>query len=262
VLFFGIYLRVLRVLCVKFSHKAANMKSAEWYFNEFDQVGIDYGDSAKVEEYDKKMSRFRNYKEEANKILDSIEIRSDHTILEIGIGTGHFAIEASKRCKKVYAVDVSKTMLGYAEKIARENNRNNIEWQCSGFLSFDFPGIGFDHIITEAAFHHLPDFWKIIALDRIFKALHNRGKFFLGDVIFSCEHTNIESTVEDWIHYMNGIDAEFRSEAIIHIRKEYSTFSWIVEGMLDRVGFKYQKLAESNNFIEYLCTKGDPHVGP
>lgn len=227
----------------------------EWYFDEFTQVGTDYTDIKKVEVYDAKMSKFRNYKNEAKLILDTLKISSKDILLEIGTGTGHFAIEASKKCKKVYAADVSKTMLEYAISKAEKENIKNIEWINSGFLNFKFPGIKFDCIVSNAALHHLPDFWKVIALKNIYDSLKNKGNFFLSDVIFSCNINEINTIINNWIDNTKKIDDEFYSEAIIHAREEYSTFSWILECILKKIGFKYQKLSDTNNIIVYLCTK-------
>jgi ubiquinone/menaquinone biosynthesis C-methylase UbiE len=230
---------------------------AEWYFDEFTQVGTDYTDLEKVGIYDAKMQKFRNYEREAKLILSTLKIKPDDIILEIGTGTGHFALEASKKCKKVYAVDVSKTMLEYAKLKSEKENIKNIEWINSGFLNFEFPDIKFDHIVTNAALHHLPDFWKVLALKNIYNSLKNDGKFFLGDVIFSFNTDEISSKINTWINNSKKIDDDFYSEAIIHTKEEYSTFSWIIEAILEKIGFKYQKLSNdnTNNIIVYLCTK-------
>jgi putative AdoMet-dependent methyltransferase len=227
----------------------------EWIYDEFIQTGTDFTDIKKVEEYDIKMTKFRNYKQEAELILKLVDINPNDIILDIGTGTGHFAIEASKKCQKVYAIDVSKTMLDYAKLKAKNENTTNIEWLNYGFLTYNFPNIQFDHIVSSAALHHLPDFWKMVAINNIHKLLKDSGKFILGDVIFSFGVDEITRKLEDWINYSKNIDDEFYKDTITHIKKEYSTFTWIIEGMLDRVGFQFKKLNESNNFIAYLCQK-------
>ena len=227
----------------------------EWYFDEFIQIGTDYTDVKKVEVYDAKMSKFRKYKNEAKLILDTLKINTDDILLEIGTGTGHFAIEASKKCKKVYAVDVSKTMLEYAKIKTEKENIKNIEWINSGFLNFKFLGIKFDCIVTSVALHHLPDFWKAIALKNIYDSLKDDGRFFLSDVVFSCSVNEINTIINNWIDDTKKIDDEFYSEAIIHAREEHSTFSWILECILKEVGFNYRKFSENNNISAYLCSK-------
>jgi putative AdoMet-dependent methyltransferase len=230
------------------------MKSI-WTYDEFIQTGTDYTDFKKVEAYDNKMLKFRNYKQEAESILKILNINSNDTLLEIGTGTGHFAIEAAKKCKKVYAIDVSQTMLDYAKLQAEKENITNIEWFNYGFLSFDFPTMQFDCVVSNAALHHLPDFWKIIAINNIYGSLKKQGKLLLGDIIFSCGVDEIRSRIDSWINYSMEIDIDIHSETIAHIKEEYSTFSWIMEGIFERAGFSYRIVSDNNNFMSYLCIK-------
>lgn len=227
----------------------------EWYYDEYTQIGTDFSDLSKVEPYDTKMTKFRNYRREAELILSTLNVNSGHVLLDIGTGTGHFAIEAAKKCKKVYAIDISAPMLEYAKSKAKKENINNIEWVRCGFLDFAFPDIKFDHIISNAALHHLPDYWKLIAIKNVYNALKDQGNFYLGDVIFSGNIDEINVKIEAWINNMKNVDADLHQEAITHVKKEYSTFSWVIEGMLGQAGFKYQQLVDANNFIAYLGTK-------
>jgi putative AdoMet-dependent methyltransferase len=226
-----------------------------WTYDEFIQTGTDFTDINKVEAYDMKMCKFRNYKQEAALVLDLLKVRPDDTLLEIGTGTGHFAVEAAKRCGKVCAVDVSGTMLLYAKLKSQKENVANIQWLHYGFLTSDFPDEYFDCIVSNAALHHLPDFWKAMAFRNIYRMLKPGGKFILGDVIFSCSIDETESRVRDWISSFEKVDKDFCSESAMHIKKEYSTFSWIIEGMLERTGFQYSVINDSNNFMVYLCVK-------
>lgn len=230
------------------------MKQA-WMYDEFVHTGTDFSDIKKVEAYDAKMSKFRDYGKESELILDALEITQDDTLLEIGTGTGHFARAAAGRCKRVYAADVSKPMLEYARSKAEKEGISNIEWVHAGFLSCDFHGIKFDGIVSNAALHHLPDLWKAVALGRVYGSLKPGGRFFLGDVVFSCGIGEIEPRAKAWIDGYEAIDKELHREAAEHLKKEYSTFSWVLEGMLDRAGFGYRILADSNNFMAYLCTR-------
>jgi len=226
-----------------------------WTYDEFIQTGTDFTDIKTVETYDNSMLKFRNYKQEAESILKILNINSNDTLLEIGTGTGHFAIEAAKKCKKVYAIDVSQTMLDYAKLQAEKENITNIEWFNYGFLSFDFPGMQFDCAVSNLVLHHLPDLWKMTALSNIYRSLKSQGKFLLGDVIFSCGIDEIKTRIDEWINDSMKINSDFYLGAITHVKEEYSTFSWIIEGMFERAGFSYRAVADNNNFMTYLCTR-------
>jgi len=91
----------------------------KWYYDELKQVGVDYEDKKKVAEYDSVMQNIRDVKKELEKISTSINLKADQVIIEIGAGTGEFAIEVSKYCKKVIALDISRTMLDFANKKAQ-----------------------------------------------------------------------------------------------------------------------------------------------
>ncbi len=70
--------------------------------------------------YDEKMAKFRDFKKEATDMIKAIGLEREHSLLEIGTGTGNFAIEAASHCKNIYAVDVSSTMIAYAKRIHRD----------------------------------------------------------------------------------------------------------------------------------------------
>ncbi|MBN1533831.1 MAG: class I SAM-dependent methyltransferase [Spirochaetes bacterium] len=227
----------------------------EWYFDEFTQVGTDYTDLVTVEAYDAKMSTFRDYGRESELIMRALGAGPEHDLLEIGTGTGHFAVAASRVCRRVVAADVSETMLRYARSMAEKEGRGNIRWVHRGFLSFDIPDDPFDFIVTGAALHHLPDLWKAVALKRIHDALAEGGRLFLGDVIFSCPVAELDARVATWTGGYRERDETFYRESITHLREEFSTYDWIIEGMLERAGFAFRKLVDENSYMAYLCIK-------
>jgi hypothetical protein len=111
--------------------------------------------------------------------------------------------------------------------------------------------------VTQIALHHLPDFWKQVALLRIFDMLKVGGKFCLRDVVYSFDPRNQERFFGEFIskaHQKGG--PEFATVISNHIGKEYSTMDWIMQGMIERAGFKIEKAEYSHGFFGlYLCTK-------
>jgi len=97
------------------------MKSnAKWLYDETIQVGTDYQDISNVQAYDMQMAQFTDVTKEATDIIEAISLGREHSLLEIGTGTGNFAIEAAKNCNNVYAIDVSSTMIAYAKQKAQK----------------------------------------------------------------------------------------------------------------------------------------------
>lgn len=135
-----------------------------WQYDEFKQVGKDYGSPMEVEVYDSSHADFRDLEAESNEVLDSLAIRPGDVLIDFGSGTGTFAIQAARRCARVYAVDVSAAMLDYAKAKAAGAGTSNIFFSLGGFLTYEHPDQPVDAIVTTFAFHHLPDFWKGIAL--------------------------------------------------------------------------------------------------
>lgn len=232
-------------------------KAHNWYYDELKQVGVDYTDKIMVEEYDSDMQNLRDIKKELEEISTSISLKADQVIIEIGTGTGEFGIEASKYCKKVIAVDVSKAMLDFAHEKAKMRKRSNIEFVHGGFLTYTHQGELADVVITQLALHHLPDFWKMVALKRISKMLKDGGRLYIRDVVFP-------SGVEDYDDFFNKIinrleievGAKIAEETKIHIKEEYSTFDWIMESLLTKADFTLDEIKYYNEFLAtYVCTK-------
>lgn len=114
-----------------------------------------------------------------------------------------------------------------------------------------------DVIITKAALHHLPDFWKQIALCNMNSMLKRGGILYLFDVVFHFHPSEYQEKIRPWIQEFESKAGQgFTQEVEIHIRDEYSTFHWILEGMLHKAGFKVEQMRTHDGFLtEYHCIK-------
>nr|WP_052331466.1 class I SAM-dependent methyltransferase [Echinicola vietnamensis] len=92
----------------------------KWQYDEFKQIGRDYSKREEVEQYEQTHALFRDLLKESIDILEALELSAKDTLVDFGSGTGKLAIEAAKRCRQVYAVDISCEMLEYSRKRARE----------------------------------------------------------------------------------------------------------------------------------------------
>ena len=112
-------------------------------------------------------------------------------------------------------------------------------------------------MITKAAFHHLPDFWKQIALLRINKMLKTGGLLYIHDVVFHFDPQEYVSRIDSWISgFEKAAGEEFRSAVETRIRDAFSTFNCIMNGMLERSGFAVEKCRSDDGFVtEYACRK-------
>ncbi len=226
-----------------------------WQYDEFQQVGTDYGSEAEVEIYDSRHGAFRDVEAEGIAILDSLDVRERHLVIDFGSGTGSFAIQAARRCARVHAVDVSQAMIERARIKAMEGGISNIEFHHAGFLTYAHNDPPVDAVVTTFAFHHLPDFWKGIALKRLNGMLKPGGQLYLHDVILD-ETAAIENVAAliDKLAMAGG--ERLREDAERHFRDEYSTYDWVMDGLLTRAGFTIKsKLMDGGVLGTYICIR-------
>lgn len=231
------------------------MENNAWRYNEFKQVGKDYSKQAEVQLYDSSHADFRDVTAENNAILNLLDVKKDHTIIDFGSGTGAFAIQAASRCKNVLAVDVSKAMIECATQKVKKAGISNVEFYHAGYLTYQHEGRPVDAIVSSLSFHHLPDFWKNNALLRLNSMLKSGGKFYLYDVIV--EYENAKQNIEAFIESQAAAGGDFlREDAEEHFREEFSTFDWIIEGLLQRTGFTILEKEFTDGVLgRYLCSK-------
>lgn len=212
------------------------MSSPSWYPDEVALAGRENLDMEHVARYDGKMdSSARNELE----ILKGYGLNAQSTVIEFGAGTGQFTVEAARACARVVAVDVSPPMLAYLKKKLSDQELTNVTLVNAGFLSFAHLGSQAGFVYSRYALHHLPDFWKAIALDRMRKLLSPGGICRLWDVVYDFNPAEAAGRIEAWCSQGGAsVDGEWsRDEFEEHVRDEHSTFRWLLEPMIQRAGF-------------------------
>jgi hypothetical protein len=117
-----------------------------------------------------------------------------------------------------------------------------------------------DFIYTRNALHHLPDFWKGTALTRIAALLPRDGIFQLRDLVFSFDRPQVEGGLANWLQTAAANrpgDVWTRTELERHLRDEHSTFTWLLEPMIERAGFDIltADYEPAGAYTNYLCAK-------
>jgi len=209
------------------------MLARDWYYNDRRHVGLDFSAEAQVATSDRRQG---DHPDRARATLKSLGAKAGWTVADIGCGTGAMACEAADMGMTVHAIDISPAMLSMAELRARDLGVS-LHTQSAGFLSFTYEPNSFDLIISEYALHRLPDFWKAVALSRVFNALKPGGMLFLRDVVFTCKPDGTDRDVEQWNDFLLKNHGYSREEFAMHVRDEHSTFGWVMEGLIREAGY-------------------------
>lgn len=243
-----------------YRHYADNLEAARrpaWLYNEMKPSGVNYNNTILARLYDTYHRLFRDYRQEAEDIVARLGLDDSATVMDMGCGTGAFALHAAARYRTVHAVDVSAAMLRRTRRKARRMGLKNIEFHRGGFLTYDHKAKPVDAISTVAALHHLPDFWKLVGLRRLASMLKPGGRLFLFDVVFSFDVAEYERGIKRFVRKTTAqMGPSGQSESEIHVRDEYSTCGWIMEGLLEKAGFCVQTADYPDEFLAaYLCTR-------
>ncbi|MGA9952229.1 MAG: class I SAM-dependent methyltransferase [Bradyrhizobium sp.] len=205
------------------------MLARDWYYNQRRKIGLDSAVASIYDRHDDSDLR-------ARALLTMLGVKPGWRIADIGCGNGVLVCEAALMGGEVDAIDISPAMLALAQISARYR-KVAIRTQSAGLLSFAYQPESYDLIVSEFALHHLPDFWKAVAMSRIFAALKPGANFYLRDIVFVRTPDGAERDVEEWAEFSITNHDFNRDSVVTHMRDEYSTFGWVVERMLCDAGF-------------------------
>ncbi|MCF6426211.1 class I SAM-dependent methyltransferase [Amycolatopsis tucumanensis] len=217
-----------------------------WMLDELAHAGPEHLDPGFVAGFDRKQGR--------PDPSEDLALLDGRTVVDLGAGTGRFAIAAAERFDRVVAVDVSPAMLA----VIRSAGLPNVECVQAGFLTYEHRGEPADAVFTRHALHQLPDFWKAIALHRIAGMLRPGGLLRLRDLIYDFQPGETESVLRDWFDQA-VTDPQVgytRDDLAEHVRTEHSTFRWLLEPMLDAAGFEVLDVQFTGRvYGAYTCQK-------
>ena len=225
-----------------------------WLLDEVTSAGRENLDAEHVARYDAK--------EDAGALAEVAELvalglTSDSTLVDLGAGTGQLTLAVASSCRRVVAVDVSPVMLAALRRAIAEQRLTNVDVVEAGFLTYEHHGDPADFVYSRYALHHLPDFWKGAALARVRRMLRRGGVLRLWDVVYAFEPDEVEARIEAWCA-TGGADvasAWTRAELEEHVRDEHSTFTWLLEPMIERSGFAIERAVHSDDgiFAKYVA---------
>lgn len=228
------------------------MTPYDWWYDDRRQVGLDFEDADEVATYD---ARQGGSAEADRALLQRLGLSPDMTLADIGCGTGILVCEAARACRAAVGIDVSAAMLAVARGRAADLGCANLTFQQAGYLSFEAADQTFDLITTKNALHHLPDFWKAMALARLHAALKPGGRLYIRDVMFTEPPHRLAAAVETWIDWLGTNTGYSRAEAAGHVREEHSTFAWVIERMLADCGFRVVEHRQDGVYGQFIAER-------
>jgi SAM-dependent methyltransferase len=217
--------------------------------DELSHAGPEHLDEAFVAGFDRKQGR-----PDPAADIDVFRARGlgeESLVVELGAGTGQFALTAATVFARVVAVDVSPAMVAHLR-----SRDPDLEVVRAGFLSYEHAGAPADGVYTRHALHQLPDFWKALALHRIAGILRPGGVLRIRDLIYDFAPGEAPAVFAGWFagaasDPATGYTADDYAD---HIRTEHSTFRWLFEPMLAAAGFDIVDVTyEDRLYGAYTC---------
>lgn len=229
--------------------------SPGWMLDEHHHAGRENLDVDHVTRYDDKQDANATAEVE---VLSRLGLDGDATVVDLGAGTGQFALAIAPVCARVIAVDVSPVMLAVLRDKVERLALSNIEVVEAGFLSYEHRGPLADIVYSRWALHHLPDFWKALALTRIRNILRPNGVLRLSDIVYAFDPSDAPDRMQRWCATLpvdTPGDGWVRADIEDHIRDEHSTFTWLLEPMLERAGFAIEDAVYSDDgfYADYVA---------
>ena len=243
-------------MMIAMSRDPASASRPGWLLDELASAGRENVDPGHIARYDAKEDAGA-----AEEVLlcERWGLSAESTVIDFGAGTGQFTIAVAPSCARVIAVDVSGLMLEQLERKVLTAGINNVEIVNAGFLSYEHRGQSVDFVYSRLALHHIPDFWKALALERIHRILRPGGVLRINDVVYSFEASEAEARIEAWCASVTSESEQewTRADLEEHVRDENSTYSWLFEPMMKRSGFEIEEALYSDDgiYAQYMLRR-------
>jgi ubiquinone/menaquinone biosynthesis C-methylase UbiE len=219
-----------------------------WLLDELATAGRENLDAGHVARYDGKENATAT---DEVALLRRLGLSERSVVVDVGAGTGQFVLAVAPACARVIAVDVSPVMLELLRAKLASLALSNVEVVQAGFLTYQHVGEPVDFIYSRLALHHLPDAWKAVALARLRRVLRPGGLLRLWDIVYDFAPAEAEQRLEAWCAAGGDrIVGEWsRAEFEEHVRDEHSTFTWLLEPMIQRAGFVIEEALHSTDGV-------------
>lgn len=155
----------------KFMNTFENTASASDVIYHYDNLIIENNDPV----HDPAPARAYMDKWDGQAFIDALQLSTDKSILEIGVGTGRLAVKVAPLCGKITGIDISPKTVERAKQ--NLGGFDDILLICEDFMAHRFDSL-FDVIYSSLTFMHIES--KLTAINKVAGLLSPGGRFVLS----------------------------------------------------------------------------------
>src|ERR1700730_14424514 len=120
-----------------------------------------------------------------DRIVELAEPQAEHTVVDVGSGTGLLSLAFAERAARVWAIDSSPAMSEYLRVKASSAELDNVETVTASAVSLPLVDGVADVVVSNYCLHELRRADKFRALAEARRVLKPGGRLVIGDMMFS-----------------------------------------------------------------------------
>jgi len=125
-----------------------------------------------------------------DRILALAAPQAADVVVDVGCGTGLLALELAGHVERVWAIDISASMVDYLRTKAASAGIENIDAAVASAVSLPLVDACADIVVSNYCLHHLDDAGKRRALQEAMRVLRPGGRLVFGDMMFDLDPGN------------------------------------------------------------------------
>lgn len=131
------------------------------------------------------LARSPGFRELRDRIIELAEPQAQHTVVDVGAGTGLLSLAFAERTARVWAIDSSPAMGEYLRAKATSADLHNLESVLASAVSLPLVDEVADLVVSNYCMHELRHAEKYRALAEARRVLKPGGRIVIGDMMFS-----------------------------------------------------------------------------